>query len=674
MIQAVSGNDAVPHVVVGVGSEVPARTNPERFRQKYGITSPFVVYVGRIDENKGCTELFSHFERYTRAAAGRPVAGADGDLDPAHPRQPAHPASRLRVRRGQVRRHRRRRSAHHAVLLREPVDGGPRGVGARQAGAGERPLRRAAGPVPAQQRRALLRERRGVPRDAGAHPVEPPAGVAPWARTAASTSSATTRGRSSCASTWTCSTGCAARTRAARRGRRSSRCRGGSRGGGPSCRAGNDVVRGLPAGPGAGAPGGADDGAARPAVHQVLATLGYGDAIGHEVLGIQRVLRGAGYESDIFVETADPRLEDLTRDFRELVEASPPRQHPDPPLLHRVEGLARRVRAAGPDGARLPQHHAARVLRRRAPRCSCASATTAGANWPRTSAGATSRSATRSSTARNSRRSGFPRHRRASRSSRTSRTSTGRPTTWWPRQFDDEWTNVLFVGRVIPNKRIENVIRAFAAYKSRYNHAVAPAHRRGPTAVSSATSRCCSSWSARLGAPGRALHGPRVERGTDGVLRRRRRVPLRQRARGVLRAAGRGLLQAHPRAGATRARRCRRRWTAPACCTTSRTRPTSPRSIDAVVGDAALQERILDRPGRGPRAPAAPRLRRHAARASSTRSSPRRAGRDHRVAWDFWQQFDTIERLEAQRLFRPSLYKALPTAARPAASTGSAEP
>jgi glycosyltransferase involved in cell wall biosynthesis len=49
---------------------VPARTNPERFRQKYGITSPFVVYVGRIDENKGCTELFSHFGRYARAVRG----------------------------------------------------------------------------------------------------------------------------------------------------------------------------------------------------------------------------------------------------------------------------------------------------------------------------------------------------------------------------------------------------------------------------------------------------------------------------------------------------------------------------------------------------------------------------------------------------------------------------
>ena len=51
-------------------------------------------------------------------------------------------------------------------------------------------------------------------------------------------------------------------------------------------------------------------------IHQVLATLGYGDAIGHEVLGIQRVLRGQGYESEIFVETADQRLEPLTRSNR----------------------------------------------------------------------------------------------------------------------------------------------------------------------------------------------------------------------------------------------------------------------------------------------------------------------------------------------------------------------
>ena len=62
----------------------------------------------------------------------------------------------------------------------------------------------------------------------------------------------------------------------------------------------------------------------KPAVHQVLATLGYGDAIGHEVLGIQRVLREAGYTSDIFVEAADHRLEPLTRDYRELIDRQGP--------------------------------------------------------------------------------------------------------------------------------------------------------------------------------------------------------------------------------------------------------------------------------------------------------------------------------------------------------------
>ena len=46
--------------------------------------------------------------------------------------------------------------------------------------------------------------------------------------------------------------------------------------------------------------------------------------------GYQRVLRDAGYRSDIFVETADPRLEPLTRDYRELVDAS----RPDNLLLH----------------------------------------------------------------------------------------------------------------------------------------------------------------------------------------------------------------------------------------------------------------------------------------------------------------------------------------------------
>src|SRR5678816_2249906 len=59
----------------------------------------------------------------------------------------------------------------------------------------------------------------------------------------------------------------------------------------------------------------------RPQVHQILASLGYGDAIGNEVLGINRALRAAGYQSEIIVETADPRLEDLTVDYRDMVDA-----------------------------------------------------------------------------------------------------------------------------------------------------------------------------------------------------------------------------------------------------------------------------------------------------------------------------------------------------------------
>ena len=63
LIQHVSGRQG-PGVVVGVGSNVPERTQPWRFRKKYHVKRPFAIYIGRIDENKGCQELFSHFERY----------------------------------------------------------------------------------------------------------------------------------------------------------------------------------------------------------------------------------------------------------------------------------------------------------------------------------------------------------------------------------------------------------------------------------------------------------------------------------------------------------------------------------------------------------------------------------------------------------------------------------
>ena len=73
------------------------------------------------------------------------------------------------------------------------------------------------------------------------------------------------------------------------------------------------------------------------------------------MLGIQRVLRGAGYESEIFVETADPRLEDLTVDYRDLPAAS----HPDNILIHHfsIGSRASRIAYALPDRMVLVYHN-----------------------------------------------------------------------------------------------------------------------------------------------------------------------------------------------------------------------------------------------------------------------------------------------------------------------------
>jgi glycosyltransferase involved in cell wall biosynthesis len=66
MIHAASNNSDVPGVVVGIGSDVPSRTDPDHFRRAFKQRRPFAIYIGRIDENKGCGELFDFFQRYAR--------------------------------------------------------------------------------------------------------------------------------------------------------------------------------------------------------------------------------------------------------------------------------------------------------------------------------------------------------------------------------------------------------------------------------------------------------------------------------------------------------------------------------------------------------------------------------------------------------------------------------
>jgi glycosyltransferase involved in cell wall biosynthesis len=203
------------------------------------------------------------------------------------------------------------------------------------------------------------------------------------------------------------------------------------------------------------------------AVHQVLATLGYGDAIGHEVLGIRRALRAAGYASSIIVETADPRLEDETIDYRDMVD----RVTADDLVIHHfsIGSRASRTMFALPCRMMLVYHnitppeyflgvhdflvrqcfHGRRELTAYRARVDLA---LGDSEFNRQELAAI----------------GFD------------------PTAVLPvipdfdhldvepdpriaEEYGDDWTNILFVGRLVPNKRPDNLIRFFHAYKTLYN-------------------------------------------------------------------------------------------------------------------------------------------------------------------------------------------------------------
>ena len=53
--------------VVGIGIDPPSAPDPQRFRARYRLDDPFLLYVGRIDESKGCRWLLDHFIRARQA-------------------------------------------------------------------------------------------------------------------------------------------------------------------------------------------------------------------------------------------------------------------------------------------------------------------------------------------------------------------------------------------------------------------------------------------------------------------------------------------------------------------------------------------------------------------------------------------------------------------------------
>jgi glycosyltransferase involved in cell wall biosynthesis len=390
-------------------------------------------------------------------------------------------------------------------------------------------------------------------------------------------------------------------------------------------------------------------------IHQVLATLGYGDAIGHEVLGIQRVLRGAGYESEIFVETADHRLESQTRDYRELIDFS----HPDNLLLHHFSlgSKASRTAYALPDRMALIYHNITppeyfvgvhrtlarqtfrgrRELQAYAERCDLAMGDS---EFNRRDLDAL----------------GFPRT--AVLPVVPDFSHLDREPNWLvARDFDDAWTNVLFVGRIIANKKIEDLISWFHVYHTIFN----PRSRLLLVGAQNGFERYLASLHqlvARLG----ASHVNFIGHVSDEEL-----VAFYETADLFLCASEHEgfcvpIVEAFYKQVPVLA------YAATAVPSTmdgagvlfeDRSPLHVATLMDEIVSNAALQDRIVDG-----QLEAVNRLRSKDFAGTllgfveRILSGPR-APAPH-VTFDFWAQFDAAQELEELRMYRPAIYQALP--------------
>ena len=53
----------------GVGVDLPGDINADRFQRKYGLDN-YILYIGRIEEHKGCKDLFRYFREYKKRNPG----------------------------------------------------------------------------------------------------------------------------------------------------------------------------------------------------------------------------------------------------------------------------------------------------------------------------------------------------------------------------------------------------------------------------------------------------------------------------------------------------------------------------------------------------------------------------------------------------------------------------
>ncbi len=206
----------------------------------------------------------------------------------------------------------------------------------------------------------------------------------------------------------------------------------------------------------------------KPAIHQLSVSAAFGDAIGAEIFTVRDALREAGHASDVFVELVDARMAAEVRPYQEYREVSSP---DNVVLLHfslgsKVSALAREI----DDRLVLIYHNITP------------------AEWFAPYALGIARDCQRG---------------RVELATLAERTTLALGDSEYNRmeleeigfdstgvlplvvdmtrldgpvdpmvmeRFDDDRTNLLFVGRCVPNKSIEDLLRAFAYYRRFIDH------------------------------------------------------------------------------------------------------------------------------------------------------------------------------------------------------------
>jgi glycosyltransferase involved in cell wall biosynthesis len=69
LLLRVSGRDMLPGEVVGVGIEDARTVGEEEIRKRLDILGDYLIYVGRIEREKGCDSLFDYFLRFVQEGA-----------------------------------------------------------------------------------------------------------------------------------------------------------------------------------------------------------------------------------------------------------------------------------------------------------------------------------------------------------------------------------------------------------------------------------------------------------------------------------------------------------------------------------------------------------------------------------------------------------------------------